>query len=103
MLAEYFWRHLVAGRPVVNIRQEYVDTVNTAFEVPVQRKNERVQLILFEVSVGQSLHECLRLAQPDQFFSYAAAGVSLTDNGIRIDSWNQPCLKLLILAVLCNE
>ena len=58
MLCKNLWVHLVAGRPVVDIRQKCLDLRNAVFKVLIQRNNKCVQLVLLKILVRQRRKKC---------------------------------------------
>ena len=100
-LFEAFQRHLVAGRPVVNIGQEFLRPAQALLLVPDSGNNERMELILVKVPVRKLREKCTVSA--DLFRKLPKLRSAHAYHVFRIHSRDKPALKIAVFYVLHGE
>ena len=94
-------RELVAGRPVVDLRQKPLCLKNAAVEILHLRDQERVQLVLIKVLMRQVFQEALGVRIPGQFLrKLPELGRPDSDHLLRVHRRDQFDLKLPVVRIL---
>ena len=104
MLPEDLRGHLVAGCPVVHIRQKTADSIEARGIVLHIRKNERMQLIFLKPVMRQFLNQHLCAAIRLQFFrQFPEVRCPHADHRLRLHGWDQFHLKISVCLILHTQ
>ena len=98
---EHFRPHLVAGRPVVNIRQKPVHFRGAPLIILHFRNDKRMQLILLKVRMRKIIEKHRYVLPLSQFLRiFAKCRRPHSDHGHAVLRRDETCLKIPVLFIL---